>query len=93
MDTHAAAEPPSPAERATLAAEAVVGTLRMANALARSHCRIDLAGLDQEIGRLCATALDLPPAEGQALRPLLVDVLAELDALSAGLAAPPAGPA
>ena len=55
----------------------------MALVLARSHRSIDLAGLDQEIGRLCAASLDLPPEQGRAMRPLLATVLAELDALSA----------
>jgi hypothetical protein len=59
----------------------------MARALAQSHRSIDLAGLDQEIGRLCAASLDLPPEQGQAMRPLLATVLAELDALSVCVAA------
>jgi hypothetical protein len=67
-------------------ARAAVGTLRMARALAQSRRSIDLTGLDQEIGRLCAAALDLPLAQGQAMRPLLASVLAELDALTACMA-------
>lgn len=79
--------PPSPSDRAAVLVEAVVGTLRLARVLAQSQRPIDLAGLDQEIGRLCAAALDLPPTEGQAMRPRLAAVLAELDALSACVAA------
>ena len=78
---------PSPADRAVAAAEAVAGTLRMALLLAESRRRIDLAGLEEEVGRLCAAALDLPPEEGRAMRPLLLGVLAELDALAACVSA------
>ncbi len=67
--------------------EALLATLRVARVLAQSQRRIDLAGLDEEIGRLCAAALDLPPTEGQAMRPRLASVLAELDALSACVSA------
>lgn len=87
MDKQVSDEPPSPSDRAAAAAEALVGTLRMARALVRSRRSLDLAGLEQEVGRLCAAALDLPPAEGRAMRPKLVLVLAELDALSASVAA------
>ena len=65
--------PPSPSDRVGALVEALLATLRLARVLAQSHRRIDLAGLDQEIGRLCAAALDLPPAEGQAMRPKLAD--------------------
>ena len=87
MEPHAHPLPPSPSDRAAAAAAAVVGTLRMARVLAGSRRCIDLAGLDQEIGRLCAASLDLPPEQGRAMRPLLATVLAELDALSACMAA------
>ena len=86
MDPHAELAPSSPSDRAAALARAAVGTLQVARALAQSRRSIDLAGLDQEIGRLCAAALDLPAAQGRAMRPLLVDVLAELDALAACVA-------
>jgi hypothetical protein len=87
MDTHADAAPCSPSDRAAALAQAAIGTLRMARALAQSHRDIELAGLDQEIGRLCAASLDLPTEQGRAMRPLLIDVLAELDALAASVTA------
>jgi hypothetical protein len=79
--------PPSPSDRVAALVEALLATLRLARVLAQSQRRIDLAGLDQEVGRLCAAALDLPPTEGQAMRPHLAAVLAELNALSACVAA------
>jgi hypothetical protein len=82
MNTPAQNEPSvSPAERAAALAASVSATLRLAHALVDVQRGIDLAGLEHETGRLCAAALDLPQAEGQALRPRLVTVLAELDAL------------
>ncbi len=87
MDRPPNTDPPSPSQRAVALAEALVGTLRMAHALAQTRRHVDLAGLDQDIGRLCAAALDLPPAEGLAMRATLATVLAELDALTACLAA------
>jgi len=89
MDISADSAPSSPSDRAAALARAAVGTLQMARALAKARRRIDLTGLDQEIGRLCAATLDLPGAEGRAMRPLLVGVLAELDALAACVTAPP----
>lgn len=81
---------PAPATDARTAAVAgladqVAGTLRLAGALARGGRRLDLAGLDQMIGRLCAQALDLPPDQGRRLRPRLAALLADLDRLATDL--------
>ena len=62
------------------------GMLRVALALVAAERPIDLAGLDQRVGRVCAQALDLPPAEGRALRPRLAGLLAGIEALAAQLA-------
>ena len=64
----------------------VAGALRLAGALAQGGRRLDLAGLDQMIGRLCAQALDLPPDQGRAMRPLLLALLRDPDELGARLA-------
>jgi hypothetical protein len=87
MDMYAKTAPPSPADRAVASARALAGTLQLARALAQMRRPIDLTGLDQQVGRLCAAALDLPPADGRAMRPLLATLLAELDALSVCVAA------
>ena len=68
-------------------AEAACGTLRMARALVESRRHVDLAGLQDAVGRLCAASLDLPPEQGRALRPQLAAVLAELDALARAMQA------
>ena len=57
-------------------------TLREARGVVERRNRVDLAIMKWHVGRLCAACLDLPPAEGRALRSALVEVLAELDALT-----------
>jgi hypothetical protein len=63
--------------------------LAVAQALAAAR-PIDLTGLDQQVGRICAGALDLPPDQGRALRPHLACLLARLDGLRTVLLAAPA---
>lgn len=53
---------------------------------------VDLAGLDRQIGLLCAKALDLPAEQGRGLRPGLIDLLAEVDTVAAALASQAATP-
>ena len=63
--------------------------LRVAQALVREGREIDLTGLEDRIGRLCAGALDLPPESGRAMRPELIELRAGADALAGALRAPP----
>jgi len=64
-------------------------TLGVARALAETGRRLDLAGLDSQIGLLCARTLDLEPDEGRTARVELIRLRAELDALAAVLSRPP----
>jgi tRNA U34 5-methylaminomethyl-2-thiouridine-forming methyltransferase MnmC len=80
-----------PQTQAATMAEAACGTLRMARALVESRRHVDLAGLQDAVGRLCAASLDLPPEQGRALRPQLAAVLAELDALARAMQAADGG--
>src|SRR5271165_3623576 len=68
-------------------AQAIAAMLRLAGSLAESGREIDLAGLDMQVGRLCAGAIDLPPEQGRALRNDLCAVLAAHEALAAILGA------
>ncbi len=68
--------------------EHLAGVVRLARVLASAHRPLDLAGLDDLAGRLCAAALDLPPEQGRALCPDLVALLGELDALAAACGGP-----
>ena len=76
-----------PQTQAARMAEAASGTLRLARALVESRRSVDLSGLQEAVGRLCAAALDLPPEQGRALRPQLVAVLSELEALEQAMRA------
>lgn len=58
-------------------------TVELASGLRAKGRRIDVTGLDQTVGLLCAKALDLPPGQGRAARPGLIAVLAEIVALDA----------
>ncbi|MDE2334159.1 MAG: hypothetical protein KGK10_06430 [Rhodospirillales bacterium] len=67
---------------------AAAAMLRLARAIATGGRPVDLTGLDEQMGRICAQALDLPPAEGTRLRADLAGLLGELDALAVALRHP-----
>ena len=66
-------------------ADGVTQTLSVARGLVEAGRHVDLAGLEDQIGLLCAKALDLPPAEGRAVRDDLIALLARVEALSGAL--------
>jgi hypothetical protein len=74
-----------PSSQAAAMADSARGTLRVARVLVESRRPVDLGGLQNAIGRLCAAVFDLEPAEGRRLRPQLEAVLAELNALETSL--------
>jgi hypothetical protein len=67
-------------------AEGVTQTLDVARGLVEAGRMIDLNGLEDQVGLLCAKALDLQPDDGRAMRNDLVAVLARVDALGVALA-------
>lgn len=67
---------------------ATAGMLRLAEGIAAAGRPVDLAGLDDVLGRVCAQALDLPPALGAGLRPALAGLASDLDRLSLALRRP-----
>ena len=67
-------------------AEELRQTIDVSRALTSSGRAVDLTGLDEQIGLLCAKALDLPPEEGRRLRPNLIVLSGALEALSRLLA-------
>jgi hypothetical protein len=73
-------------------AAGMTATIRVARALATSGRQIDLSGIERDAGLLCARVFDLPPASGRFLRPHLLALLSEHDALAAALAAARPGP-
>jgi hypothetical protein len=66
-------------------ADDVTQTIGVARGLVGAGRHVDLAGLEDQIGLLCAKALDLPPAEGRAIREDLIGMLARVEALSTAL--------
>ncbi len=81
--------PETPLEQVSGLATGLTQTLALARALTDAGRRIDLAGLDGQVGLLCARALDLDPPEGHRARLALMGLRAELDALAAALSRPP----
>jgi hypothetical protein len=69
--------------------EQVTRVLRVARGLAEAGRKMDVKGLDELVGLLCAQCLDLPGEVGRSFRPRLAMLLAEIDALSHCLAAEP----
>lgn len=70
------------------AIEAMEATLGVAAALATEGRRVDLAGLEAEMGRLCAACLVAPEPMLPALRGRLSALLRQVDALAMRLAPP-----
>jgi hypothetical protein len=56
-------------------------TLGLARALALSGRTVDLRGIEDGVGMLCAQTLDLSAVESRQMRPVLLNLLAELDLL------------
>ena len=79
-------EPDDPTAAVHALAEKLANTIGVARALAESGRPIDLTGIDQDIGLLCAKSLDLPPDEGRRMRPRLVALSGAMEALSRALA-------
>jgi len=95
MQDEPAARPPAPAAdiaRLRARAGALLGTLRMADALVTGGRDIDLTGLDEQVGRLCAASLDLPPEGGHAMRADLIALRDEMDVLSRAMRERARGP-
>ena len=61
--------------------DGIRATLEIARALSQAGRRLDLGGIDHEIGALCASVLDLDPAQGDRIRPLLCSLQGDLQVL------------
>ena len=66
-------------------AEGLLQSLRLARVLAGQGRPVELDGMQDSVGLLCAKAIDLTPNEGHALRVGLIALREELDQLSATL--------
>lgn len=81
---------PAREERLTELAVRLSRTLAIARALIQGGRTIDLTGIDDAIGVLCAQTLDLPDGEARRVLPALRAVQTEVDLLSAMLRHQPA---
>jgi hypothetical protein len=70
------------------ALEAMSATLALAHGLVTAGRRVDLQGLDGEMGAICDATLALPPEETRRLRPRLIAMRAQIDELAAALPPP-----
>ena len=68
-------------DAASSMAQSVGRMLDVSAALLIAGRAIDLGGLDHWVGRLTASTLDLEPADGRRMRPILAGLLRRLDAL------------
>lgn len=75
--------PQAAAAQVVALAEQVGRMLAVAGALAASRRRVELDGLQNNVGLLCAKALDLCPTEARLIRVELIRLVAGLDALAA----------
>lgn len=72
-------------------ADDVARMLGVARGLVDAGRSIDLAGLEDQVGLLCAKTLDLPQDEGRAMLGELIALRARLDGLEAAMARARAG--
>ena len=60
--------------------------------MVRGGRHLDMTGIDDGVGILCAQTLDLAPEDASAMVPVLQTVLAQLELLAAALHRPPGRP-
>jgi hypothetical protein len=77
----ARANPGAEFDACSALAQAAARALQVSLTLASAGRAIDLTGLDNWIGRLTASAVDLDPVEGRRMRPALASLLRNLDVL------------
>lgn len=70
--------------------EQIFRMVAVAQAMVASNRRVDLDGLQHQVGVVCAKALDLPPARAGLARLELQRLVAGLDALHAAMRGDPA---
>jgi len=74
-----------PQRRLTELASRLSRTLGVARALAQSGRRVDLAGIEDGVGILCAQTLDLETEDGQIMLPVLREVMSQIELLASAL--------
>jgi hypothetical protein len=80
-------ETETPADAVRALAEELTKVVTLAKVFVNSGHKVDLTGLDDQVGLLCAKSLDLPPDEGRRLRPRLIALSGSMEALTRALVA------
>lgn len=70
---------PDPGDAVVIAIDRLAAALTMAAALVGSGREVDLAGLDAEVGAVCADAVALPEEQAKACVPALSALLGRVD--------------
>ena len=78
-------------ERLLTLAERISRSLAVARALIIAGRTVELAGIQDAIGMLCAKTLDLPSAQGRQMLPQLHELHAQIDSLSQAMHQRPTG--
>ena len=76
---------PTRLQRLSDLASRLARTIGLARALVLGGRQLDLTGIDDGIGVLCAQTLDLAPDQARVMLPTLLDLRAQIDLLSAAL--------
>ena len=66
-------------------ADELMNVLNVTKSSLEAGRSIDLTGLNDMVGLLCAKSLDLPPDDGRRVRPRLIVLSASIEALSRAL--------
>ena len=72
-------------------AERISRTVALARALILGGRQLDVTGIDDGVGILCAQTLDLPPEDAGTMLPVLRGVLIQVELLAAALHKPADG--
>ena len=76
------AETEAPPERLVTLAERLIRTLAVGRALVVAGRTVDMSGIQDGIGVLCAKTLDLSQPQGRQMLPALYELTAQIDSLS-----------
>jgi hypothetical protein len=80
-------DPEVPAVAVRTLADELMKVVKVAHGLVAAGRDIDVTGLDQRIGLLCAKMLDLAPDEGRRVRPRLIALSGSVQTLARALTA------
>ncbi len=83
LDFHSDGDAPAMPTLATLGSiETMRATVAMARALVETGREVDLAGLEDEAAALCQALSALPAHAGRAMRPAMLSLIWEVEALA-----------